>query len=102
MLEFSITTALRAGFIKIKGLNMDRVNKNSFGLRRTAILGFQIILGLALVVTLSGTVFPFSMDSLFYISTAEHVVRFKGLVFSNFSVFPATAEVLPSVVSIGV
>ncbi len=77
---------------------MDRVNKNSFGLRRTAILGFQIILGLALVVTLSGTVFPFSMDSLFYISTAEHVVRFKGLVFSNFSVFPATAEVLPSVV----
>ena len=55
-------------------------------------------LGLGLLVLFAGGVFPFSMDSLFYITTAEHIVRFQGFLFSNFSVIPANADVLPSVI----
>ena len=67
-------------------------------MRTKLILTFQSGLCLLVMAVFSGTLFPFSMDSLFYISTAEHIARFQGFVFSNFSVQPASADVLPSVI----
>lgn len=42
----------------------------------------------------TGWVFPFTTDSLTYISTAEHILSGAGLVFNNIFVVPPAADVL--------
>ncbi len=41
--------------------------------------------------------FPFTTDSVIYVSTAENISHFKGLVFSNFFVQPAIPDSLPTI-----
>ena len=58
------------------------------------LMGQSVAVGLLLML-ISGWVFPYTMDSMIYISTAEHIVRFKGLLFTNFFIPPAVPDVLP-------
>ncbi len=61
---------------------------------------FLVLIGQVLAVgfllwLMAGWVFPFTTDSMVYISTAENIVRFKGLLFTNFFVRPPFPDVLP-------
>src|SRR5260370_36896248 len=58
------------------------------------LMGQSVAIGFLLWL-ISGWVFPFTGDSMMYISTAEHIVRFQGLVFTNFFVQPPVPDVLP-------
>lgn len=57
-----------------------------------------LILGLcalALVLAFTPHVFPFTTDSVIYISTARHILDGEGIVFTNAFVEPADQETLP-------
>jgi hypothetical protein len=53
------------------------------------------VVGLLLLIALSPGVFPFTTDSLIYVSTTQQVTTFQGLTFSNFFVEPAVPNFLP-------
>ncbi|MEI7997971.1 MAG: hypothetical protein WCH62_00475 [Candidatus Omnitrophota bacterium] len=56
----------------------------------------QFILCLFLLLLFSNWVFPFTTDSITYITTAENISHFKGQLFSNYLIAPAEVDVLPS------
>ena len=49
----------------------------------------------SLLWLMSGRVFPFTTDSIVYISTAEQIANFKGLLFTNLFVQPPFPDLLP-------
>lgn len=51
---------------------------------------------MGVLVVLSGWVFPFTTDSLIYVTTAERLVSFKGLTFANIFVQPPASDFLPA------
>ncbi|MBF0489065.1 MAG: glycosyltransferase family 39 protein [Candidatus Omnitrophica bacterium] len=53
-------------------------------------------LGLIVLLLCAKFTFPFTTDSLFYITTADHISQGKGLVFNNFFVEVPTADVIPT------
>lgn len=55
----------------------------------------QCLWCLVLILTLSAFFFPYTLDSMVYITTAEHMSEHKGLVFTNFYADIAAHE-LPS------
>ena len=57
---------------------------------------FQFLLCLILLYFFSGWVFPFTTDSVIYVSTADHIHHNKGLLFSNFFIQPPELDSIPT------
>jgi hypothetical protein len=55
----------------------------------------QSIAGIFLLWMVAGWVFPFTTDSILYITTAQNIAHFKGLLSVNLFVQPAAPDVLP-------
>ncbi|MBF0571630.1 MAG: glycosyltransferase family 39 protein [Candidatus Omnitrophica bacterium] len=55
-----------------------------------------VVLGVALLCLLSGRVFPYTFDSMIYISTAENIHRGQGMLCWNFLVEGPTQEYFPA------
>jgi len=55
----------------------------------------QSVAGALLLWLISAWVFPFTFDSIMYITTAEHIVHGKGLLCANLFVDPPLPDVLP-------
>lgn len=59
------------------------------------ILIVQSLIGGACLWAMSGWTFPFTTDSIMYISTAVNIANHNGMVFSNIFVQPAFVDFLP-------
>ncbi|MEI7997972.1 MAG: hypothetical protein WCH62_00480 [Candidatus Omnitrophota bacterium] len=59
----------------------------------------QFILGLFLLLLFSNWVFPFTTDSITYITTAENISQFKGIVFNNYFITHPKHDIRPSFVA---